>query len=85
MPIIVDGYDPLATLRPNPDTDYAELAVAHYHLAQAAALDMQRLAEELLALREREAKGEAWLESAPTRQESHEHLLLAIRDERQHV
>jgi hypothetical protein len=63
MPIIATGstLDPIATLIPDPNVAYGELAAAHHALAEAAALDMQRLAAELLALREREAKGTRYL------------------------
>lgn len=68
MPIIVEGgLDPIATLIPDPAVDYQGLARVHYALAQSSALDMARLAAELLELREREKIGTAWLRESPTR------------------
>jgi hypothetical protein len=91
MPVIATGstLDPIATLIPDPNVDYAELATAHHALAEAAALDMQRLAAELLALREREAKGTWWLTANVDRAKDESErgiaLLRAIGDDIQAV
>lgn len=85
MTIIARGgtLDPLAGLVPSPDTDYAELAAAHLALAQSAALNMQRLAAELVTLQERAARGNWFLltePDAPNLGEA-ERLLWAIKDD----
>jgi hypothetical protein len=90
MPIIASGstLDPIATLIPDPNVDYGELAAAHHALAEAAALDMQRLAAELLALREREAKGNHYVSRLLTGDEdvaAANMLLRAIGDDIQAV
>jgi hypothetical protein len=81
MPVIATGstLDPIATLIPDPNVAYAELAAAHHALAEAAALDMQRLAAELLALREREAKGEEWLREPQIPGATYDTALLLLR------
>jgi hypothetical protein len=90
MPIIASGstLDPIATLIPDPNVDYGELAAAHHALAEAAALDMQRLAVELLALQERESKGQAYIKTVPVESEHAQSavmLLIAIGDDIQAV
>jgi hypothetical protein len=81
MPVIASGstLDPIATLFPDPAADYAGMAAAHHALAEAAALDMQRLAAELLALRKREAKGEAWLREPQIPGAAYDTALLLLR------
>jgi hypothetical protein len=90
VPVIATGgqADPIATLIPDPNVDYGELAAAHHALAEAAALDMQRLAAELLALREREAKGNHYVSRLLTGDEdvaAANMLLRAIGDDIQAV